>query len=146
MKIEKIKQLLEEIIKDKSIEIFSIKTKREFGENILEILVNGENITTDILEPIHLELQEKLTDDIFDPNYYLEISTVGVERPLVSEDDFNKAIGKYIFITSSRYKGFGDLVSIENNIVVVKINEKGRFKKIEIPYDDISISHIAIKF
>ena len=49
-------------------------------KKIVEILIDIELMDIDELEKIHLEFQASLTDDDLDPNYFLELSSLGVEN------------------------------------------------------------------
>ena len=146
MNLEKIKEKLIPIIDKIGLSVYSIKTKREYGEKIVEILLDTESMDIDVLEKIHLEFIETLTDDDLDPDYFLELSSLGAERPLSTKEELSKAVSKYIYLESPKYKGNGTLISFENDIILLEINDKGRFKKIEIKFDDARKMRQAIKF
>ncbi len=146
MNIEKIREKLIPILEKSHLSIYSIKTKREFGEKILEILIDTEVMDIDELEKIHLEFQQTLTDDDLDPDYYLELSSLGAERPLNTKDEFIKAINRYIYLESPKYRGYGTLLSIEDDTMTIEVNDKGRFKKIDVKLDDAKHARTAIKF
>ncbi len=146
MNLENMRKKLIPILDRSGLEIYSIKLKREYGEKIVEILLDTDTIDIDELEKIHLEFQESLTDDDLDPDYYLELSSLGAERPIEDRESLTKAVGSYIFLASPKYKGTGTLISFENDIIVLEINDRGRFKKIEIKFDDASKMRTSIKF
>lgn len=146
MNLEKIKQKLIPIISKSNLEIYSIRTKKEYGEKIVEILLDTDSIDIDTLEKIHLEFVETLDDDDLDPNYFLELSSLGAERPINTKEDAQKAIAKYIYLESPKYKGCGTLISFESDILLLEINDRGRYKKIEIKFDDAKKMRTAIKF
>ena len=146
MNLEKIREKLIPILEKSHLSIYSIRTKREFGEKILEILIDTEVMDIDELEKIHLEFQQTLTDDDLDPDYYLELSSLGAERPLNTKDEFIKAVNRYIYLESPRYRGYGTLLSIEDDMLTIEVNDKGRFKKIDIKLDDAKHARTAIKF
>jgi len=146
MNLEKIKEKLIPIIDKVGLSVYSIRTKREFGEKIVEILLDTETMDIDVLEKIHIEFVETLTDDDLDPSYFLELSSLGAERPLSTKEELLKAVSKYIYLESPKYKGNGTLISFDNDIIILEINDKGRFKKIEIKFDDAKKMRQAIKF
>jgi len=146
MNLEKIKEKLIPIIDKVGLSVYSIRTKREFGEKIVEILLDTETMDIDVLEKIHIEFVETLTDDGLDPSYFLELSSLGAERPLSTKEELLKAVSKYIYLESPKYKGNGTLISFDNDIIILEINDKGRFKKIEIKFDDAKKMRQAIKF
>ena len=146
MNLEKIKEKLIPFLEEKELSIYSIRTKREFGEKIVEILIDVETMDINELEKIHLAFVETLTDDDLDPDYFLELSSLGAERPLQTKEEVTKAIGRYIYLTSPKYVGYGTLIDFKDEILHLEINEKGKFKIIEIKFDDASKMRTAIKF
>lgn len=100
----------------------------------------------DELEKIHLEFQASLTDDDLDPNYFLELSSLGVERPLKTKEEMTKAVSRYIYLESPKYKGYGTLLAFENDLIHLEVNDKARMKTIEIKFDDAKKARTAIKF
>ena len=146
MNLEKMKEKLIPILNRSNLTIYSIRTKKEYGEKIVEILLDTELMNIDDLEKIHLEYIETLTDEDMDPDYFLELSSVGSERPLKTEEDVLKAVGRYIYLESPKYKGYGVLVSFGDDIIVMEINEKGRMRKVEIKFDAAKKMRTAIKF
>ncbi len=145
MNLQKMREKLIPILKRNDLEIYSIKTKKEFGEMIVEILIDTDTMDINLLEKIHLEYAALLTDDDLDPNYFLELSSLGLERPLNSKEDLLKVIGKYVYLESSKYQGNGYIISFENDIIKLEINEKGRIRKIDINYDDARNMRTSVK-
>jgi ribosome maturation factor RimP len=146
MNLEKIGQKLIPILDKNDLSIYSIKTKKEFGKKILEILIDVETMDINELEKIHLEFVETLEDDDIDDDFFIELSSLGAERPLKTPTEVEKAISKYIYVKSSKYKGYGTLLAFDGQLMTVEINEKARMKKIEIKFDDATELRTAIKF
>lgn len=146
MRINIIEQKLTNILKDYEFKIFSIKTKREFGENILEILLKGPNLNTDNLAEVHTKLFEVLEDGDLDDNYYLELSSVGAEYPLTSLEEIKNHIDVYVYVETNKFKDFGYILSVEDDVVTIEYNAKGQFRKIKIEYDTINKIRTSVKF
>ncbi|OHE31400.1 MAG: hypothetical protein A2009_04845 [Tenericutes bacterium GWD2_38_27] len=146
MNLEKMKEKLIPILERSNLTIYSIRTKKEFGEKIVEILLDTELMNIDDLEKIHLEYMETLTDEDMDPDYFLELSSLGSERPLKTKEEVTKAVGRYVYLESPKYKGYGVLVSFSDDIILLEINEKGRMRKVEIKFDAAKKMRTAIKF
>lgn len=145
MNLEKMKQKLIPILKRYDLDIYSIRTKKEFGEKIVEILIDVDVMDINDLEKIHLEYVDLLTDEDMNPNYYLELSSLGAERPLKTKEEVLKAIGKYIYLESDKYNGNGYIISFENDIIKLEINDKGRIRKIDINYTDARHMRTSVK-
>lgn len=145
MNLDKLKEKLIPFLEEKAIEIYSIRTKREYGQKIVEILLDVETIDLDELEKIHLAYVNSLQDDDLEDDYFLELSSVGAERPLKTKEDLIRFIGHYMFLASPKYKGYGTLISFQDDIIILEINDKGKMKQIEIKFSDASKMRTAIK-
>jgi ribosome maturation factor RimP len=97
------------------------------------------------LEKIHMEYVDLLTDEDLDDDYYLELSSLGAERPLKTKEEVEKAIGKYIYLETNKYKGNGYIISFENDIIKLEINDKGRIRKIDIDFKDARHMRTSVK-
>ncbi|AUD62627.1 hypothetical protein BK010_03130 [Tenericutes bacterium MO-XQ] len=145
MNIQKMKEKLIPILKRYDLDIYSIRTKKEFGEKIVEILIDVDVMDINELEKIHMEYVNLLTDEDLDDDYYLELSSLGAERPLKTKEEVEKAIGKYIYLETNKYKGNGYIISFENDIIKLEINDKGRIRKIDIDFNDARHMRTSVK-
>jgi ribosome maturation factor RimP len=145
MNIQKMKEKLIPILKRYDLDIYSIRTKKEFGEKIVEILIDVDVMDINELEEIHMEYVNLLTDEDLDDDYYLELSSLGAERPLKTKEEVEKAIGKYIYLETNKYKGNGYIISFENDIIKLEINDKGRIRKIDIDFNDARHMRTSVK-
>ena len=133
--------------------VFSVEEVKEDGLKILRVLVDGDHTidveeVTKIIEPLQ-EIVER--EDLIPDEYYLEVSSVGIEKPLRNLEEVTSAINNYIYVELKNMiendtEWYGNLVNVENNLLVLEINKKGRIKKINIPYEEIKFARIAIKF
>ena len=75
----------------------------------------------------------------------LEVSSPGAEKKLRNIDEVIDSIGLYVHIEipNNIYEGY--LESVVDDTVCVKINAKGRFKRVSIKYDEISLIRLAVK-
>jgi len=97
-------------------------------------------------------LSEKL--DEIDPipyNYFLEVSSPGAERPLKKDKDFEKAIGKNVFIKTYEQidgeKTFeGKLTDYSNGQLTIEMLIKTRKKTIQIPMNKVANARLAVTF
>ena len=149
-----IESLVEEIVvkllQDTNIELIDVEYVKEGGEFFLRIYIDKDGgvslneceLVTRALNPI---LDEK--DPIKD-NYYLEVSSPGLDRPLKKEKDFVKYQGRDVEI--KLYKPIngskmheGELVGLteDKNIKVIIDNDEVEFNK-----KDVALIRLAIKF
>lgn len=144
---ESLKERLEVLIKKHPFELYEVNQTSIFGQLGIEILVDNDDgpVSTDALEIFH---QEVLTieDEILPDHFVIEVSSVGIERPLKSEADFRKAIGKYVYIISDHYKGYGTLENYTNEAITLSYLEKTKKLHKVIPSTTISAARRAVKF
>ncbi len=153
MSIEKIKDAIMPVIKELDLNLYKIVYEKEAGKNYLRILLEKEDFSLDLdtcvkaseaISPILDEL------DPIDEEYFLEVASCG-ERELITLEDYQKAIDKYILVdVRERVLDYdelvGDLVSVNDSGIELQINLKGRIKKVSIPFNIIEKAHLTFKF
>ena len=93
-------------------------------------------------------------NDLIPDGYYLEVSSLGAERELISEEDFKRAIDKYIFVSTyqkiesiGKQKEFnGYLKAYDNDTVTVEAIIKTRTKEVVIKREQIAKIRLAVNF
>ncbi|WP_197414406.1 ribosome maturation factor RimP [Bacillus sp. FJAT-29937] len=146
-------QLVTPILDELNLELVDIEYVKEGRDWFLRVFIDKEN-GVDIEECglVSEKLSEKL--DEIDPipyNYFLEVSSPGAERPLKNENDFQKAVGKNVFIKTYEPidgdKTFeGILTHFDGQTVTVEIKIKTRKKSIDIPYEKVANARLAVVF
>lgn len=151
--IAKTREKAEQIATNMNLEIWDVELVKEAGSLILRITAeSAEGITIEQCGDLSIAIGEWL--DIEDPieeDYFLEVTSPGAERELKQDKDIQESVGRYVNIkTYAKVDGVkefeGELLSYENNVVVVKVNLKGRFKEFSIDKKQISKIRWAIKF
>lgn len=141
-------------VKDKI--VVDVKLRKEFGTNIISVIIDDPTtFTLDIEEVawINQELLEVVNDDIPD-GYYLEVTSLGVERELLNQDDYLKAIGKYVYVKTykkveSAYnlkEIYGYLQEVNEKEFIIESVINQRNKIVTIPIDLVSKIRLAVKF
>jgi ribosome maturation factor RimP len=79
-------------------ELVEVEYKKEGGEWYLRIYIDKEDgITIDDCQLVSEEVSELLDQaDPIDSAYIFEVSSPGIERPLKTERDYQKSIGKLV--------------------------------------------------
>lgn len=145
-----IEELVQPIIDSNNFELVDVEYVKEAGEYYLRIFVDKEGgISLNECEVVSRALSEIL--DIKDPikdNYYLEVSSPGLDRPLKKDKDFVRYQGRDVEIKlykplngSKQFEG--ELVGLteDKNIKVIIDNEEVEFNK-----KDVALIRLAIKF
>lgn len=110
------------------------------------ISVDDTATLTDIFSP----LLDGIKPDPFPEQYFLEVSSPGLERPLKTKQAIEKAVGSYINV--SLYQSIhnsklfeGELKSFDGEVLVIDYLDKTRLKTVEIPYKTVAKARLAIK-
>ncbi len=152
----KIKELSKPIVEEYGYILIDVKKVVEFGAVISQVIIDDPKTFTldiDIVGQINERILDVVNDYLPDDSY-LEVTSLGVERELESEDDYNKAIGKYIYIkmtetlktASNQEEVYGYLEENKEAELIVKGFVKGAKKTFTIPKEKIAKIRLAVKF
>ena len=145
-----IEELVLPITDEHNIELVDVEYVKEAGEYYLRIFIDKDGgvslndceVITRAINPI---LDEK---DPIKENYFLEVSSPGLDRPLKKEKDFIRYAGRDVEV--KLYKNINGLKHFEAELVelvdnkVVKLIVDG--EKMEFNKKDIALIRLAIKF
>ncbi len=148
-----VSQLVNPILEELRLELVDIEYVKEGKDWFLRIFIDKET-GVDIEECgiVSERLSEKLDElDPIEHNYFLEVSSPGAERPLKKHADFEKAIGKNVYLKTYEpiegEKVFeGILTTFDGENVTLEIKVKTRKKTIQIPYEKIAKARLAVTF
>ncbi len=146
---EKIRALLEKTINDLGFILYDVEYQKEDENWILRIMIDTDNgkISLDdcvmVSEAINPILDK---EDPIENEYMLEVCSAGAEKPLRNIQEYKKALNEYVYVKIGNEEYTGYLEEVNENNLVVKINLKGRIKKVVIDIDKIESARLAIKF
>lgn len=142
---------MQPILEGKNLELVDVEYVKEGKNWFLRVYIDKEG-GIDIAEcgEVSEQLSEKLDEtDPIQENYFLEVSSPGVERPLKTEDDFEKNINQHVFVKlyepiggAKEYEGL--LLGFTDHIARIEYKIKTRKKVVEIPYKKIAKARIAV--
>lgn len=150
---EVVEELVTPILNENELELVDIEYVKEGKNWFLRVYIDKDNgIDIEECGIVSERLSEKL--DAIDPiphNYFLEVSSPGAARPLKKEKDYQKAIGKNVFIKTYEpidgEKAFeGVLTDYNGETVTVEVKIKTRKKTVVIPFDKIASARLAVTF
>lgn len=151
---EEVEQLAIPIVKELQLELIDIEFVKEGKDWFLRVYVDTPegNIDIDQCAQVSEKLSEEL--DRTDPipqNYFLEVSSPGAERPLKKEEDFQRAIGQYVYIKTyepidgtKEFEGY--LLAYGPEVAIIEVRVKTRKVEIEIELEKIAFARLAIDF
>lgn len=143
------------ILESLNIELVDIEYRRSGKELILCLFVDKDGgVTLDDCAEVSRELSVIIDIEDFIPgNYNLEVSSPGLDRPLKKVSDYERFAGRLVKIKTyepfsddagNRRKTFlGQLVRLENGIVVVKLTEG---QTASIPLERIAKANLEFEF
>lgn len=146
-------ELVSPIVTAAGLELVDIEYVKEGRDWFLRVYIDKDNgIDIEECGLVSEKLSEKL--DELDPiphNYFLEVSSPGAERPLKKDKDFEKAIGKNIFIKTYEAidgeKTFeGTLLEFDSQSLKIEVKIKTRKKVFEIPFEKVANARLAVTF
>ncbi len=153
---EIIAELLEGFLVENGYELYNVEFVKEVKDWFLRVYLDklpvGEEeqyISIDDCEKVSRYISDKLDEmDLIEQNYYLEVSSAGLDRTLLFEKDYTKFAGKEVEATL--YKAIdgkkvysGQLVGLVNNNIVVKEDDG---KNIELPFDAVAKTKLVVVF
>lgn len=151
--IEVVEEIAGPIVNELNLELVDIEYVKEGKNWFLRVFIDKDS-GVDIEECglVSERLSEKL--DEIDPipyNYFLEVSSPGAERPLKKDKDFEKAIGKNVFIkTYEQIDGEkifeGKLTDYSNGQLTIEMLIKTRKKTVQIPMNKVANARLAVTF
>ncbi|MCM2533424.1 ribosome maturation factor RimP [Neobacillus pocheonensis] len=150
---EVVEELANPLIQELGLELVEVDYVKEGKSWFLRVYIDKElGVDIEDCGLVSERLSEKL--DEIDPiphNYFLEVSSPGAERPLKKDKDFEKAIGKSVFIKTYEpidgEKSFeGTLLEFDGRQLKIEVKIKTRKKVIEIPYEKVANARLAVIF
>lgn len=142
------------IEKNLNYELVDIEFVKEGSDRFLRLYIDKINsddkISIDDCEIVSKLLNTKLDEiDPIEENYYLEVSSCGIERPLKKLKDFEKNIGKLaqikLYYPLNSKKIFeGIIVSIVDDNIIFK--DELDNNDVEISFDKIANAKLLFRF
>ncbi|AIM17705.1 ribosome maturation factor RimP [Neobacillus sedimentimangrovi] len=150
---EVVEELAAPIIQELGLELVDIEYVKEGKSWFLRVYIDKDDgVDIEDCGIVSERLSEKLDEtDPIPHNYFLEVSSPGAERPLKKPKDYEKAIGKNVFIKTYEpidgEKSFeGTLLEFDGQTVKIEVKIKTRKKVIEIPYEKVANARLAVSF
>lgn len=151
--VDLVTEVIQPAIKE-PFELVDVEYGKMGGDYVLSIFVDKPegitlNDTADLTEIIS-PLLDQIKPDPFPEQYFLEVTSPGLERPLKTQEALKGAVGKYVNI--SLYKAVekqkvfeGNLVGFEEDVLTIEYMDKTRKKTVDIPYNLVSKARLAVK-
>ncbi|KMY29574.1 MULTISPECIES: ribosome maturation factor RimP [Lysinibacillus] len=149
-----VEELAKPIVEELNLELVNVEFVKEGRNWFLRVYVDTPEGGIDIEQCAQVSERLSLLLDENDPitqNYYLEVSSPGAERPLKKDTDFEKAIGKFIYVKTyepikdmKEFQGY--LTSYDEHTLVMEVRIKTRKITVTIEQEKIALARLAIDF
>lgn len=153
--VDIVKEAVHPIVSQHNFELVDVEFLKEGKNWFLRIYIDKPGgIDIEECALVSEQVSEKL--DQLDPDpipqaYFLEVSSPGAERPLKTEEDWQKAVGHFVHLSyyqkvDGEGSHDGTLLSYDDEKAVLEIRIKTRKKEIEVLRKNIAKARLAIQF
>jgi len=147
---DRIKDLIAPHLESSGVELVEITYKREQAGMVLRLLVDTpEGIRLNECEALNAYVSDLLDkEDIIDEQYVIEVSSPGLDRPMKTDRDFGRSLGKMIEVTTyeaidGRKTHEGALIGMDKEKIVIE--SQGGVSTV-IPRKSIALARLKIEF
>ena len=152
--LDKIKVIIEPILQNNDVYLDDIEYVQDKGEWYLRIFVekNEGYLDMDTCVAVSEAISQKMDEeDPIQGEYYLEVSSPGIEKPLKTFEQVKNSIGKYVYAkfynpVAGLDEVEGYIKTIENEMIEFEYLVKNIKKKVKIDYNNIKFIRLAVKF
>lgn len=125
--IERVNELIANYLEEYSIELVDITYRREQGGMVLRLIVDKRGgINLKECEDLNNYLSETLDkEDTINERYLLEVSSPGLDRPIKTDRDFERVMGRELDITTyepidGKKTHAGNLAGMDKEQIVIE--------------------------
>lgn len=114
-------------------ETVEIRYTKEFGKlNLTVFIWHADEITLDDCEKVHNAVSDALDaeESMFPDDYVLNVSSQGLDRPIVTDDDFRRALGTEIEVLTDKDRTHGVLKAYDAESFTLGTDDKPKEEKI----------------
>lgn len=137
--MQRLTALLDPAAIDHGYELVAVEQAGGRGTPVIRVLLDREGgVTLDAVAAANEWVSEILdAEDPFSRPYTLEISSPGIDRPLVKRSDFERFVGENVHVKTAhaekRKSWHGVLLGMEGDDVVLEVEGE----RVAVPYDTV---------
>ncbi len=140
------------VTEGRGFELTDVEVKKDKNGYLVRIYVDKEGgIGLDELQSVSEEVSAILdAEDPIPSSFTLEVSSPGLDRPLKTEADYKRFVGKLVKLSSyepidGRRHWLGRLTSFEDGVVTVTLEKEGGVSA-SIPLSKLSHGRLEVEF
>lgn len=148
--LERVRAVASPLVEGEGYELVDVQYRREAGGWVLRVFLDKPGgITLDDCQRVSQQLGDLLdVEDPIEHPYTLEVSSPGLERPLLAEGDFARFAGRLVRLQTAvpvegqrRFRGL--LLGIAGGAVRLEV-EGGR--QVDIPHAAVERAHLVVEW
>jgi ribosome maturation factor RimP len=150
--VESVRAIAERVTAGRGLELVDVELKRERGGHFVRLYVDKPGgIGLDELQAVSVEVSAILdAHDPIDSAYTLEVSSPGLDRPLRSEQDYRRFLGRLAKVSSydlvdGRRHWLGRIEAIEEGVVSLRLEREGGALA-RVPFANIAHGRLEVEF
>jgi ribosome maturation factor RimP len=143
---ENIREIAQQIAEQNNLFLIDLIVRGTESSRVIEVFIDGEkNISAEECALVSREISKQIDEKELLKSYRLDVSSPGVDRPLIYLNQFPKHLNRLFEIefsasgTASVFKG--KLISIEDEVLTFQSN-----KEIKIKFPDIVKAKVLVSF
>jgi len=143
---ENIREIAQQVAEQNNLFLIDLIVRGSDSSRVIEVFIDGEiNITADECALVSREISKQIDEKELLKSYRLDVSSPGVERPLIYLKQYQKHLNRLFeieFNVSDLPTTFkGKLISIEDEVLTFQSN-----KEIKIKFQDIVKAKVLVSF
>ncbi len=152
---ELVSQLIGDFLADNELELYNTEFKKEGRDWYLRVYIDKAAaseemyVSTDDCEKVSRYLSDRLDEeDPIEQNYYLEVSSPGLDRQLYEQKDFDRFTGSVVDVklyksVGGRKEYQGVLEGLKDGVVMITAEGDQHY---EFPMDQVAKVNLAVIF
>ena len=149
--LDRVRELLQPLLSSRGVELVELNAHPTSGRLILRCLVDTvRGVTLDELSGLNRSIGAVLEEhDVIPDRYLLEVSSPGLDRPLKTGTDFERVIGRRVYVMTSvllaaHREHRGEVLNAGEESVVLRLDSGD---KLQIPLSQITraVQEIGLK-
>ena len=144
-----IQALVEPILADRSLELVEVTCRPQGRQQLVRLLVDKvSGVTIQQCVQVNQRIGEALeAAHLIEGSYTVEVSSPGLDRPLVTKRDFERALGEELRVGVAQPEGRvteldGRLLAVQHEAIVLKTHAGN----VTVPFGDIRGAKKAIRW
>jgi ribosome maturation factor RimP len=140
-RLDAVERIIDRVLENT--DLFRVETKlgRSGAATTVRVFIDGdEGVTIDQCASISRSLRaELILDDVLGPDFRIDVSSPGLDRPLKLKRQYRRHLGRMVDIAVKSSNGDspthlrGTLESVEGDVVVIRLDDEA----VEIQFDKI---------